>query len=209
MKNTPVEAGRFAFFSPLPMLFASGLWSWIVVFGIYFGLLQLDVPIPEWLIGITIIPPVFCSPILGILGIVHGIIKRKEKRAWLGILLSTLCLVENALLFCAMGYLSRFQHRQNTCQKRSGIERFQTAFYVAAFMRTGKYFKISVEIKGILLYNLCQTSRFSISLLCSIKLTHTRDCLITSWLQVNFCVMPNRLDGYGFQPDSKNGEVLK
>ena len=108
MKNTPVEAGRFAFFSPLPMLFASGLWSWIVVFGIYFGLLQLDVPIPEWLIGITIIPPVFCSPILGILGIVHGIIKRKEKRAWLGILLSTLCLVENALLFCAMGYLSRF-----------------------------------------------------------------------------------------------------
>ena len=105
MKNTPVEAGRFAAFSPLPMFFATMLWCWTVVFGIYFGLLKLDVPIPEWLICITVIPPILCSPILGILGIIHGIIKRKEKRAWLGILLSALCLIENFLLFYGMGYI--------------------------------------------------------------------------------------------------------
>ena len=114
MKNTPVEAGRFAFFSPLPMFFATCLWSWTVVFGIYFGLLQMDVPIPGWLICITVVPPLCCSPILGILGIIHGSTKRKEKRAWLGILLSAFCLVENALLFCAMGYLSRFQNNQQS-----------------------------------------------------------------------------------------------
>ena len=114
MKNTPVEAGRFAFFSPLPMFFATCLWSWTVVFGIYFGLLQMGVPVPGWLICITVVPPLCCSPILGILGIIHGITKRKEKRAWLGILLSAFCLVENALLFCAMGYLSRFQHNQQS-----------------------------------------------------------------------------------------------
>ena len=108
MKNTPVEAGRFAFFSPIPMLFATCLWSWVVVFGICFGLLQMNVPIPGWLICITVVPPFCCSPILGILGIIHGIIKRNEKRAWLGILLSALNLVENALLFYAIGYLSRF-----------------------------------------------------------------------------------------------------
>jgi len=108
MTNTPVEAGRFAFFSPLPMFFATCLWSWTVVFGIYFDILQMDVPIPGWLICITVVPPLCCSPILGILGIIHGITKRKEKRAWLGILLSAFCLVKNALLFCAMGYLSRF-----------------------------------------------------------------------------------------------------
>ena len=109
MKNTPVEAGRFAFFSPIPMLFATCLWSWVVVFGICFGLLRMNVPIPGWLICITVVPPFCCSPILGILGIIHGIIKRNEKRAWLGILLSALNLVENALLFYAIGYLSRFQ----------------------------------------------------------------------------------------------------
>ena len=108
MKNSPVEAGRFAFFSPLPMFFSTCLWSWFVVFGIYFGLFQMDVPIPGWLICITVVPPLCCSPILGVLGIIHGITKRKEKQAWLGILLSALCLVENTLLFCAMGYLSRF-----------------------------------------------------------------------------------------------------
>ena len=108
MKNTPVEAGRFAFFSPLPMFFATCLWSWIVVFGVYFGFLQMDVPIPDWLIIITTVPLLCCSPTLGILGVIHGIIKRNEKRAWLGIFLSAFCLVENALLVCAMAYLSRF-----------------------------------------------------------------------------------------------------
>lgn len=108
MKNTPVETGWFAFFSPLPMFFATCLWSWIVFFGIYFGLLQMDVPIPGWLICITVVPPICCSPILGIIGIIHGITKRKEKRAWLGILLSACSLVENVLLFYAIGYLSRF-----------------------------------------------------------------------------------------------------
>ena len=107
LKNTPVEAGWFAFFSPLPMYFATCLWSCGIFFGIYMGVMGLDAAPPDWLIVLAVLP-YLASPLLGIWGIVHGIIKRKEKRAWLGILLSALCLVGNALLFCALGYLSRF-----------------------------------------------------------------------------------------------------
>lgn len=107
MKNTPVEAGRFAFFSPLPMFIVTILWCWTVFFGVYIGIMGMDVPVPAWVIILGVLP-CLASPLLGVWGIVHGIIKRKEKRAWLGILFSGLCLVGNALLFCAMVYLSRF-----------------------------------------------------------------------------------------------------
>lgn len=107
MKNSPVEAGRFAFFSPLPMFVATILWSWCIFFGVYMGLLGMDAPLPDWVIILGVLP-YLSSPLLGIWGIIHGIMKRKEKRAWLGILLSGLCLVGNTLLFCVMAYLSRF-----------------------------------------------------------------------------------------------------
>lgn len=104
MKNTPVEAGRFAAFSPLPMFFVTVLWCWFVLFGLYMGVFGMDVPIPNWVVILGVLPYVF-SPLLGLLGIIHGILKRKEKRAWLGILLSALCLIENFLLFYGMGYI--------------------------------------------------------------------------------------------------------
>ena len=107
MKNSPIEAGQFAFFSPLPMFIVTILWCWVVFFGIYMGMIGLDIPIPTWVIILGVLP-CLASPLLGVWGIIHGIMKRKEKQAWLGIMLSALCLVENVLLFCTMGYLSRF-----------------------------------------------------------------------------------------------------
>ncbi len=107
MKNTPVEAGWFAVASPLPMFFVTSFWGLFLFFGIYIGLLNMDVPIPAWVTILSVIP-ILISPLLCVLGVIHGIIKRKEKGALLGILLSAFGLAENFLLFCAMAYLSRF-----------------------------------------------------------------------------------------------------
>lgn len=104
MKNTPVEAGRFAAFSPLPMFFVAMCWGMLFFFNIYLSIFPAESTPPVWVLILLLLPLLF-SPLLGVLGIIHGIIKRKEKRAWLGILLSALCLIENFLLFYGMGYI--------------------------------------------------------------------------------------------------------
>lgn len=104
MKNTPVEAGRFAAFSPLPMFFVAMGWGMFFFFYIYLGIFPAEATPPVWALVVSLLPMPL-SPLLGVLGIIHGIIKGKEKRAWLGILLSVLCLVENFLLFFGLGYI--------------------------------------------------------------------------------------------------------
>ena len=104
MKNTPVEAGRFAFFSPLPMLLVTEFWALTLTFAIGLGVFKLQQPHINWLLIPSLLPLLF-SPTLGVLGIIHGIRKRHEKKAWLGILLSALCLVENALMLYWIGYI--------------------------------------------------------------------------------------------------------
>ncbi len=107
MKNTPVEAGIVAVASPFPLFFCTVLWSWLLVFVIWMTIFNFSV-IPNWLLICSLLP-LFISPGLGVIGIIHGIVKIKEKHAWIGILLSVLGLAENFLLIYCMGYIgSRF-----------------------------------------------------------------------------------------------------
>ena len=107
MKNKPLVTGIIAVVSPVPLIVFTVLWSWLWVFGIGMGLLNYDT-IPQWILICSLLP-LFISPTLGFLGIAHGIIKIKLKRAWVGILLSVLGLIENFILIYGMYYIgSRF-----------------------------------------------------------------------------------------------------
>lgn len=103
MKQRAFMLGLFSFLSPVPLAIATILWDWTLSFGIGMGLLGYDY-IPDW-ISFAGLAPLLISPLLGLAGIVYGICKRKEKLAWLGILLSVLCIVANALMIFAMGYI--------------------------------------------------------------------------------------------------------
>lgn len=110
MKNTPLNAGIAAVVFPLPAFFYTILWAWIVTFGLGFGVLGIE-HIPDWLLSISVTPLLLsfaAGPILGVLGIIHSLTKIKQKRAWLGLLLSILGLVESLLLVCGLIYLGRF-----------------------------------------------------------------------------------------------------
>ena len=103
MKNRPIVTGIIAVVSPIPLVIFTGLWFWGWFFEVGMGLLNYDV-VPEWILTCGLLP-LAISPILGIVGIVHGCIKIKQKGAWLGILLSMIGLVENFLLIYGMGYI--------------------------------------------------------------------------------------------------------
>lgn len=105
MKNRPFITGIIAVVSPIPLFIFTVLWCWVWFFGIGIGLLNYDT-VPQWILTVSLLP-LLISPVLGFLGIVHSIAKRKTKTAWVGFLLSTLCLLENFLLFYAMYYLGR------------------------------------------------------------------------------------------------------
>ena len=104
MKNTPLEAGIFAALSPLPMFWVS-VFVTTIVGGIGFALLGASIAVKMF----DYIPLVvfLLSPTLGVLGIIHSLMKIREKKALLGLLLSILCIVENALMFWGMYYLGR------------------------------------------------------------------------------------------------------
>ncbi len=106
MKNRPVITGIIAVVSPVPLFVLSILWSWICFFGIGMGLLNYD-PVPLWMLILSLLP-LLISPTLGLLGIIHGIAKIKTNKAWLGVLLSVISLIENLLIFGVMMYLSQF-----------------------------------------------------------------------------------------------------
>lgn len=103
MKNRPFITGILAVASPLPVFCYTILWSWFMCFGIGMGLLQYDT-IPQWILTVSLLP-LCISPGLSVAGMIHGIVKRKEKLAWLGILLSVLALVQFAALVYIAGYL--------------------------------------------------------------------------------------------------------
>ena len=107
MKNKPMISGLIAVGSPIPLLFLTMLWYCIWVFPIGMGLFRYD-SIPDWIMVVSLLP-LCISPLLGVFGIVHGIIKIKEKLSWLGITLSMICLIENFILIYGIGYIgSRF-----------------------------------------------------------------------------------------------------
>lgn len=107
MKIKPITTGIIAVASPISLLVFTSLWIPLCYFGIGMGLLNYDT-VPQW-IQLCSLLPLLISPAIGVLGIVHGCVKLKEMRAWLGILLSVLGIAENFLLIYGMYYLgSRF-----------------------------------------------------------------------------------------------------
>ena len=107
MKNNPIVTGFIAFFSPIPLVIFTIIWSWVWFFGIGIGLLNYDT-VPQWMLVVTLLP-LFISPILGLLGIIHSMVKIKTKTAWFAFFLSVIGLLENFILFYGMYYLgSRF-----------------------------------------------------------------------------------------------------
>lgn len=103
MKMKPITVGILSFFSPVPMFIFTILWYWTWAFGIGMGLLGYD-RIPVWILVVGPLP-MLISPALGIFGMIYGIRRRKEKLAWLGILLSALCVITNAMMIFGMGYI--------------------------------------------------------------------------------------------------------
>ena len=107
MKNKPIITGIIAVASPTPLIIFTVMWSWAWFFGIGMGLLNYDT-VPQWILTISLVP-LLISPFLGLLGIIHGIVKIKAGKAWLGIFLSVIGLLENFILFYGTYYLgSRF-----------------------------------------------------------------------------------------------------
>ncbi len=102
MKMKPLTLGIIAALSPIPGLLLTELCVLIWAFPIGMELLQYDT-IPTWMLIISL-PLLLISPLLGILGIIHGAKKSKEKHARLGIVLSVLCLIENIVLLYGIYY---------------------------------------------------------------------------------------------------------
>lgn len=100
MNNKPLLLGILAVVSPIPMLLVTAFWNWICFFVIGLGLLHLDT-VPQWLLFCSLFP-LLISPGCGIVGVMVGILHRKEPRAGLGILLSVLGIALNVLLFYGM-----------------------------------------------------------------------------------------------------------
>lgn len=107
MKIKAVSLGVMNVLMPIPMFILTVLMMWFWEFGICIGLLGLNT-IPFWTLYLEVLP-MLISPLAGIFGIVYGVIRYKERLAWLGILLSLLCLVENGLIWYGVFYIgSRF-----------------------------------------------------------------------------------------------------
>ena len=107
MKNRPIVTGIIAAASPIPMVIFTVIWSCVWFLGIGMGLLNYDT-VPQWIFIVSLLP-LLVSPIFGLLGIIHGLVKIKTKKAWLGIFLSVIGLFENFILIYGMYYLgSRF-----------------------------------------------------------------------------------------------------
>ena len=106
MKNQPLNTGILAIVSPIPLFFFTVSWGLGWCLGIGMGLLKYD-QLPVW-IEIVSTLPILISPVIGVLGIIHSLVKRKAKFARLGFLLSVFGVVENGLLLCLLSFLSRF-----------------------------------------------------------------------------------------------------
>ena len=103
MKNKPIVTGIIAVASPIPMASFTTIWCWIWCFGIGIGLLNYDT-IPPWMLVVSLMP-LLISPIFGLLGIIHSMIKIKTKKAGLALFLSVIGLLENFILLYEMYYV--------------------------------------------------------------------------------------------------------
>ena len=95
--------GVAAALSPVPMVLAWILWSWLLFFGIGIRVLNLN-SVPDWMQYLMMLP-LLISPFRCVHAMIYSAVHHREKRAWLGILLSVAGLAENALLFYGVIYV--------------------------------------------------------------------------------------------------------
>lgn len=105
MRSKALTLGISAIKSVLPWFGMTILWVWIVFFGLFLTVLGYE---PPWANGLLLLP-VLVSPAKGVYGVIYGLLHRTEERAWLGVLLSVLGIVLNALLWGGLDYfVSRY-----------------------------------------------------------------------------------------------------
>lgn len=105
-KLSPLGVGLFHFFAPIPVLLLSAVASWILFFGIGFGIFGFDL-VPDWFRNLSLLPallPLVVLPASQVLGIILGIMKRQERFGILCSVLSALGFVANGLLWVAALY---------------------------------------------------------------------------------------------------------
>lgn len=105
-KLSPLGVGLFGFFAPVPVLLLSTVAVWLLFFGVGLGLLGYET-IPDWFTILSVLPALLSMlvvPAIQILGIVLGIMKRREKHSILCIVLSALGLVGNSLMWAGVLY---------------------------------------------------------------------------------------------------------
>ena len=105
MKSKQLKLGAIAIISPLPMIAFTAIWCWLWFFGIGLGLLGYD-SAPEWIMICSMLP-LYVSPLLGVIGVIYGAIKIKEKHGFVGLILSVIGLIENFILICGIYYLGK------------------------------------------------------------------------------------------------------
>ena len=103
MDRKHLTRGIIAVSSPILLLLFTCLWYWIVCFGFGMGILKYET-IPEWLLGVSLIP-LLIGPTICCVFLVLGIIHRREQYARLCIILSVIGLIESAALLYWMIYL--------------------------------------------------------------------------------------------------------
>lgn len=103
-RNRHLIHGLVAAASPVPMLIYTWLWATLILFDVGMDLLKYQKPLPFWLEILSLLP-LLVSPILCCLFIVIGILRRKERLAWLCVVLSCVGLAKNVLLFWLIMYI--------------------------------------------------------------------------------------------------------
>ncbi len=101
------KMGSICLWLPWKIFIGAVLWSWFWVLGV--GMWDLGVDrIPEWIMNIGTIPAglaMFLMPVVGVVGLMMGIVKRKECGAVRCIVLSVLNIVGTVLFLWCMMYI--------------------------------------------------------------------------------------------------------
>ena len=96
MKRSALSVGLMCIAWIIPLQVVFWLYCWLLILS---GVGLLFLGEPSSILNVILVLPLFISPLMGIWGTVYGIIRRKEPKAWLGILLSLLTVAINFLIW--------------------------------------------------------------------------------------------------------------
>lgn len=100
-KRSPLAVGLFNVLAPIPVLVLAFVAFSLLAFGIGIGIFDAG-NVPVWFQLISFLPfllPLLVLPVIQILGVVLGIMKRREKHGIVCIVLSVLGFAGNAVMW--------------------------------------------------------------------------------------------------------------